>query len=59
LSPTGQYFFGFWVFTDEKVIEAHWIGTSNADVNASMLKVNYEMGYKPCEVTALWRYHFP
>jgi mycothiol synthase len=43
----------------EEVPEAHWITTGNADVNASMLKINHEMGYKPCEATAFWQYHIP
>ena len=42
-----------------EVPEAHWITTSNADVNASMLKINYEMGFKPCEATAFWQYQIP
>ena len=43
----------------DEVPEAHWITTGNADVNASMLKINHEMGYKPCEATAFWQYHIP
>ena len=43
----------------DELPEAHWITTGNADVNASMLKINYEMGYKPCEVTAFWQYNLP
>ena len=39
-----------------ELAEAHWVVTGNADVNAPMLKINYEMGYKPCETTAFWQY---
>ena len=40
-----------------EVPEARWIITGNADVNAPMLKINHEMGFRPCEATAFWQYH--
>jgi GNAT superfamily N-acetyltransferase len=39
--------------------EANWILTGNADVNAPMLKINYEMGFQPCEETTFWQYRIP
>jgi len=43
----------------EEVGLARWVITSNADVNASMLKINQEMGFQPAEANAFWQYRLP
>jgi hypothetical protein len=43
----------------DEVPAARWIITGNADVNASMLKINHEMGFRPCEASAIWQVAIP